>query len=298
MNQLTPQQAQKALQLRQEGYSLRDIAAELDVNKSKIEKLLVEQNAIAVARTMIGQQLGIDQPAAGARPVPIETSQLQRELESERTRLAAEARRLADWEQQLLRQSTSFRASSSEHSRELNELAQQTAILAQERSEFDRRQTEQQQQLQATPGQEQAYEAFRIRARQDKLVSQYNRMIQDLLDSCDDCRWSGDEVDDYLERAETLKAKIVAFCNAHRIDERRLLMYVGLDYLINDIEEEKDEQTSGFFQSSSVDFDYSPEYQTKLKAYMVETFEQPAPMELTKPNLSVPVNMDDEDEDE
>lgn len=280
---LNDQQTRSIYQLRQEGYSIRDIASELSIPKYMVEKTLMQQPSTSLPAT----------PAPLAQPVPVDAS--QQALIDERNRLNEEAQRLADWQEQLLRQSTPFAITQAQHARELEQLAKQSATLADERADLDRREADLKRLLQSLPGQEEQYEQFRRRARQEKMVNRYNRLIQELLDNCDDIRWTGDEVDDFLELAETIKTKVTQYCDANGIDERRLLIHQGLTFLINEVSEMQDDQTSGFLASSSVDFDFSDEYQTKLKSYMVDRFEQQYPSEVP-PVVSPDKAVSDEDD--
>lgn len=297
MNQLTPQHIEQAMNLRQEGYSIRDIAQELGVPKGQIEKLLVQQSAITIAQTMNRQSPATDQPVTSVQPTMANLTEDQRQVEIERNRLAQKARQLADFEQDLLRQSTTFNISTAQHSEDIERLAKGIAALAQEQAAFDQQQAGQQQLLQSMPGQQHVYEMVRKVIRQDKLVKRYNRLFQELIENCDDCRWSGDEVDDYLEQVEAWKAKFVAYCEANQIDRHELLMFKGINFLIDEIEEEIEDQTTGIFQNSSVTFDYSEEYQAKLKRYMVETFDQMVPTLATDGPIS-PAKLDLDDDDD
>ncbi|MVM39502.1 hypothetical protein GO730_21065 [Spirosoma sp. HMF3257] len=223
--------------------------------------------------------------------------QLQTKLEADRQALNQQAQMLAEQEQQILSRGNPFAVTSREHGRQLEQLAQREQALAQERLSLDDRYAELQRLLQSMPGKEEQYETFRKRARQDKLVNRYNRLLQEVLDNCDDCRWSGDEVDEFLEQAESIKDKVVSFCKAHQIDERRLLIYQGLVFIISEVEEEQEEQTTGLFSGSSVDFDYGPEYQAKIKAFMVQTFDQEVPASSTPVESGVKTEVNDEDDE-
>ena len=302
MRQLTDQQANQALQFRREGYSIRDIAAELGVPKSQIEKLLNQQPRIPVPlANPMAQQAGYPAPSPVSAQEQAQReerlAQMQSGIEADRQALDEKARILADQEQQILSRSNMYAITTREHSRQLEQLAEREKSLSQERLALDDRYAEIQRLLQSMPKQEEQYEVFRKRARQDKLVNRYNRLLQEVLEHCDDCRWSGDEVDEFLEKAESLKDQVMAFCDANQIDERRLLIFQGLAFIINDVQEEQDEQTSGLFSGSSVDFDYSPEHQGKIKAFMVQNFEQDAPAPVSTEDDNAPTPSDDQDDE-
>jgi ABC-type uncharacterized transport system permease subunit len=263
---LTSELIAKAGQLRQEGYTIREIADELNVPASRVERaLLLSNNNTPVSPPMVEQ----------SQSVAVEPN--QQALIDEQLRIDAEKKRLAEWEQSLLARSTPYAFTSNQHAQELDALAKQATAIAESQRLLDDRKAELNQLLRSLPEREEQYEQFRLRARQEKLVNRYNGAIQELLDNCDDIKWSGDDVEDYLEKLEGLKTKTTQFCDANQIDERRLLMFKGLEFLINDVSEEQQEQTSGFFASSSVNFDYSDAYRDKIKAFMVERFDQQEP---------------------
>ncbi len=305
MRQLTEQQANQALQFRREGYSIRDIADELGVPKSQIEKLLNQQPRLSVPLGIIGNPM-VNQ-AASPLPSPVSAqeqtqreerlAQMQSGIEADRQALDEKARILADQEQQILSRSNMYAITTREHSRQLEQLAEREKSLSQERLALEDRYAEIQRLLQSMPRQEEQYEIFRKRARQDKLVNRHNRLLQEVLENCDECRWSGDEVDEFLERAESLKDQVKAFCDANQIDERRLLIFQGLTFMINDVQDMQDEQTSGLFSGSSVDFEHGPEHQGKIKAFMVQNFDQEAPAPVTTEDDDAPTPPDNQDDE-
>lgn len=288
---LTQQQIELAHQLRSEGYTIRDMEREMGISRMYVSEALKRPLAIVPPSHPV---------VYNHTPNP-----QQQTLLDQRTHFNDEAYRIAEWNAQLLRQSTPFGITSPEHIKELQELTRQTAALAADRADLERREAELKAQLQTQPNEREQYEMFRHRSRQDKLVRRYNRLIQELLDNCDDLRWTGDEVDDFLQLAEAVRTSVQQYCDANAIDERRLLIYNGLSFIIDEISEMQDDQTSGFFASSSVDFDFGDEYQAKLKSYMVDRFEQESPRDLMvrkpvfDPNYDAAENDDDEtDEDE
>lgn len=262
---LTSELIARAGQLRQQGYTIREIADELAVPASRVERALLLSNNTPVPTPPVEQ----------SQPAPVEFN--QQVLIDEQLRIDAEKKRLTEWEQSLLARSTPYAFTSNQHAKELDALAKQATAISESQRLLDDRKAELNQLLRSLPEREEQYEQFRLRARQEKLVNRYNGAVQELLDNCDDIKWSGDDVEDYLDKLESLKTKLTQFCDANQIDERRLLMYKGLEFLIDNISEEQQEQTSGFFASSSVNFDYGPIHRTKVKAFMVERFEQQEP---------------------
>lgn len=298
---LTDEQLGKARQLRQQGFSIRDIADELAVPKSRIEWALNQavRGQLAPHPTLLGESVVQPNPAILQERQQIE--QERQQLDAERQALNQKAQILAQQEQQLLSRTNSYAVTTRQHTQQFQDLAQRQQAFAQERQAFEQRQQEFQRELATMPRQEETYELYRQRAQQEKLVNRYNRLVQELLDNSDDCRWTGDEVDEYLERLQTLKAKVVNFCNANQIDERRLLLFQGIEFLIKDVEEEQEEQTSGLFSSSAVCFDYSDDTQAKISAYIVQNFEQLTPIlspDQSVPSVPAPLDVDDWDEDD
>lgn len=283
---LTPQQVARVHQLRNEGYTIREVADEMGVAKFHVEQAIKQPVTVTPPMPPV--------PATYAYPVPA----AQQELVEQRNHVADEARRITDWQQQLLRQSTPYAITSQTHIQEMEALTKQSAELAELRADLERREAALKDQLQATPDQQTQYEQFRRRAREEKFIKRYNRLIQQLLDHCDDVRWTGDEVDDFLQLAETVKANVQQYCDANAIDERRLLIYTGVSFIIDEVSEMQDDQTSGFFASSSVDFDFSEGYQDKLKALMVERFEQSAPGDGSAVLPATHTNDDDDEFDD
>ena len=281
---LTDELIAKIHHLREEGYSIREIKDELIIPKNMVEKALLQGKPVAL-------------PAVPTTATPVEPN--QQALIDEQLRIDAEKKRLTDWEQSLLARSTPFAFTSTQHAQELDALAKQATAIAQSQRLLDNRKAELNQLLRSLPERGEQYEQFRLRARQEKLVNRYNGAVQELLNNCDDITWSGDDVEDYLEKLESLKAKLTQFCDANQIDERRLLMYKGLEFLIDDVSEEQREQTSGFFASSSVDFDYSDTHREKIKLYMVEAFDQQEPSlpGTVLPTLTTPAVSADDDDD-
>ena len=291
MNNLTPQQATQALNLKKSGYSIRDIAAELGLKKYWIEQFFIQHRTLTDLST---QALPTVAPSAltvatqlPVVPLPVPSSEMlekerqilemKNQIEAEWVAINAKARTLAEQERQLALKSNLVSVATKEHGQKLNELATLQQDLVKERAKWESRNNELNRQLRAMPNEEELYNAFKKRARKEKLVDRHNGLVQELLDNCEDCTWSGEEVDDYLEKLESLKDKIVAFCQENSTDPTGLLIYQGLVFLSNDVEQESDEQNSGLFSGTSVEFDYSPEYQAKIQALLVETFEDIAP---------------------
>jgi predicted transcriptional regulator len=231
MNQQT---INDVLELRVQGYSIRDIAAELGIPKSRVEKCLNE-NRDELDRLILDVA---DEP----QPTP--------ELDS--TMIES-----------------------------LKRLEELHADIVRERSEMAQKKAELEKMLSEMPNKQQVIEEYRKKSREAKLVNRTNRLINEVLDNCDDCSWSGDDIDDFQERAESLKDRVKSFCDANDIDETKLLIYQAITFLINDIEEEQSHQTSGFFgmlTGPSITITYSEKHKDKIKSYLITDFHQQSPI--------------------
>ena len=290
MNDVNQHQADAVQKLRAEGYSIRDIAAELTLRKSQVEKTLNDQRSLAGPRPTA--TLADPPPTTTAQPLPAplpmadhdltereqRLTAMQTQLEAHRQQLNVRAATLAEQERQLTSQSNRFAMTLDEHNRKLAELAGRERALAQEKAQLERQYDELEQVLRSLPDEEEQYQAFRIRDRQEKLVSRYNWLVQELLDNSDDCVWSGIEVDDYLERAESLKDKVAVFAEQNGIEPETLLIYWGLTALIHNVEVRAAEQTSGLFSGTSVTVDFDTDGHATIQTWLVSAFGDAAPV--------------------
>ena len=185
--------------------------------------------------------------------------------------LDGKAQTLAQQEYQLHQQSTGL-LTRAEQQRLIAQLDQQQQAISAERQQLEGLRESIQEQQRALPQQQETFETYRIRHDQQKLVQRYLDLLNELIDNSSDVRWSAEEVDDYLDRAETLLYKVRHCCKANRIDERRLLLYRGLLRLLDQVEAAQNEQTSGLFASSSVTFDYDVDERAALNAYRISGF--------------------------
>lgn len=145
---------------------------------------------------------------------------------------------------------------------------------------------------QVTHNQTETYEGFRHRSFREKVVSRFSFLLDDLLDNSEECRWSGPEVDDYLERCDSLAEKLTKYCDSHRIDERRLVMYQGLADIVRTVAAMQHEQTKGLFATSSVVIDFGPKTRQRFESYRVSEFLTEAPA-----TGEAGLDLDDDDDD-
>ena len=252
LNRTTPeQQLEQAYSLRQQGYSIRDIAAELDIPKSTVDSGLrnyqppvsVFDDAEPLAPMQASKRAVISSPATGESLGLVEA------------RLSHE-RKMTE---------LSFRQEEIKLQRkglELRELeaANEREMLVIKKSQLD---------LAASAEEE------RVEGRKRQFVGKFNRLLNELLDNCgEDDTWSEEEVADYLERAEALGEKILQFCDYHHIDDESLIIVANLDTLIAYVEKAKDEK-SGMF-SSDVCFEADKEQKRKIESWVVSDFDEEA----------------------
>lgn len=150
--------------------------------------------------------------------------------------------------------------------REKAELAQERERVAAERQELTNK-------MGQLPQHEEQYESFKTRTHRAKMTARFNYLLNELIEDCQKSTWSGAEVDDYLERASSLREKVKKFCDGNRIDERRLLIFQGLGHVIEKITAMQKNQTSGLFSGRSVRFDFKPETKAAVEAFRITDFE-------------------------
>lgn len=244
------------LDLRVQGYSIRDIAAELGIKKSQVERMLNEHRY-----TLTKMQGNVSDEPDGNR-------------------------------------STVTDEQTAETIRQLEEIHQQ---IVREKAVLESRNKEMERLLALTPNKQQVIEEFRRKTREEKLVARSNRLLNEVLENCDNCSWSDDEIDDFLERCENLKDRLKAFCDANDIDERKLLVYQAIDFIISSIEDDKAQSRSGIFSvfSSGVTLDYSEDFKQKIRSFLASDFAQTMPSAVTvtgSPRQSTDSDWTDDDE--
>ena len=155
----------------------------------------------------------------------------------------------------------------------LQRMQQEKQNLAAERERIAAERDELDQKMAQLPGHEEQFETFRQRAHKDKLVARSNFLMNEVLENSDKATWSGIEVDDYLERLSALKEKVRKFCDANRLDERRLLVFKGLTFVIDLVGKMQRQQTSGLFSGKSVVFHFKPETRATIEGFVTANFE-------------------------
>ena len=264
---MNEQQLAQAYSLRQQGYSIRDIAAELDIPKSSVDtglrnyqpsvSALDDTEPAALKRTVIGspatgEGLGLVEARLSHERKMTELSFRQEEIKLQRKGLEL---------------------------REL-EAANEREMLAIKKSQLD---------MVASAEDE------RVEGRKRQFVGKFNRLLKELLDNCgEDDTWSEEEVTDYLERVEALGEKIRQFCDYHHLDDESLVVMTNLDALVTYVENAKDEK-SGMF-SSDVCFDADKAQKRTIESWVVSDFDEEADKDNEDSNDEQEEDADDEDE--
>ncbi|MBO0935087.1 helix-turn-helix domain-containing protein [Fibrella sp. HMF5335] len=129
-------------------------------------------------------------------------------------------------------------------------------------------------------------ETDRIDNRKQWFVDKVNRLIKELIKNAGRTTWDEGEVDDYILRVDTLKEKLLKFCEKHAIDEEGLQLWAVLTELVNFMTAHMKENRP--WLGSEVTFNLSKEAIRSWKDNMVDEFDQEA----------YEADEDEEDEDE
>ena len=253
--------------MRQQGYSIRDIAAELGIPKSTVDNGLRNYQP-SVAGLDDEEPTMIKRAATGSLATGESLGLVEARLSHERKMTELSFRQE---EIKLQRKGLELR--------EL-EAANERDMLVIKKSQLD---------LAASAENE------RIEGRKRQFVGKFNRLVKELLDNCgEDDTWSEEEVTDYLERAEALGEKILQFCDYHHFDDESLVIVINLDALVAYVENAKDEK-SGMF-TSDVCFDADKEQKREIESWIVSDFDEEADEEDEDSDDEQEEDADDEDE--
>ncbi|MCC5612381.1 hypothetical protein LC612_38135 [Nostoc sp. CHAB 5834] len=258
---MTNEQIEEAHQLREQGYSIRDIEKKIvpKVSRSTLDRMF-HADAPIISETPA--------PAFGKRPVTAETVELGK-LDLTLTH----ERKMAELEIRKEEQALQRRQMELDSERVKNE----QRLLNIREQQFDREQQENED---------------RVRNQKELLTGKFNRVIRELLKNCQDATWSEEEVDDYLERAKALKTKVGRFCEKHVVDEDGLAIWHNMADLTKLIEQTKEDNTSFF--GSNVSFDFEKKQIQQIKSWLTEEFDAL----YTKPTKESTANIDEDQDDE
>lgn len=270
---MTKKQIEKAQTLEGEGYSQREIAGLLGVPLSTVNRSLKAERE---GSSLAGEDEEDDKDQSVNAPVskkPVTTSadvqMLEIKLRHEKEMAELELKR------------------------EQIKLDSQTVQARQQEADNH---SEQLKQFEAERMAEEAKEGQRIEDRQTLLVSKFNRLLRELLHNCKEATWEADDVNDFNERIEVLKKKLVKFCAAQNIDEEELALYHNINALLDFWGEIKEECT-GFF-SDDVELDLDKEKIAEIRSWLIDEFHEAHPGDEEEQEYESDNYEDDEEEDD
>ena len=262
MKEMNEQELKMAYTLRQQGYSIRDIATELNIPKTTVDNGLrnyrpsesEDDEGTSKLNRGIGSSVGESSGLHEAR-LNHERRMAEYELRQEEIKLQRRELELREMEAETQRE-----------------------MLALKEKQMD---------------QAASNEKERVEDRKLRYTRKFNRLVRELLDNCgDDDTWTGEEIDDYLERAELLSKKIKQFCDYHLLEDESMAIVANLNSLITYVEKSKEEK-SGIF-SSDVCFEADKKQKRKIKSWTITNFED----EMVDEDNADEDNADEDNEDE
>lgn len=238
MSTKTNEVTEQIFELREAGYSIREIAAEVNVPKSTVERILkTESIPSAVA------QINLGQPQPGTSH---DVSIIKLQLEHQREMLKLEMSRD---EMQLRKKEIELRT---------QEVAAQKAQIDASMKHSDRMQEEKLNQLEG---------------RKQVLVSKFNRLLMEFVDNCQDATWDKEEVEDFIERGDALGDKIDSLCRKLNIDDESLAIWNHFEILMDYVEGQLEEQSKGLFGGGTIEFSLSDRERTKVRNLAITDFD-------------------------
>lgn len=223
MSSLTTDVIEQIMELREAGYSIREVAREVGVPKSTVERAMKSDSPAAMSN---------------ATPVPFAVNNPPMGESANRT------------DQVRLRE------------REID-LREKEIELEKARIESQTKMTER---LEGA-------KAERLEARKQVLTDKFNRLIREFIDNCQDSTWEQDEVEDFIERADTLLGKVTALCESVPMDEESLAIWNHLDILIGFMGELLEGQGKGIFGKSAIELNLSHQEKNRFAEFAILDFE-------------------------
>ncbi len=213
---MTENQKSKIHDLRREGYSVREIAAELSLPKSTVGFVVKDYDA----ENLAGDEPEDEQPAKRGGHTDAELGRLTAQLEHEREMRKHDLR---EQELDLERQQMKLKTVQAENERQRLEQVKKDSTNLDELAERD---------------------FARQFSREQKLFDHYEKLVAELMDNCQDTEWTVAELDEVADRADALREKIEAHCEKYDVDVDELAIYVNLSELKDYVEKLKKKQTS------------------------------------------------------
>lgn len=235
MSNLKDEQTDQILELRESGYSIREIASEVGVPKSTVERALKSEGPATVsprASLSVSNQSEEVQKIIANNRHEIEKTKLQIERENNELKKKELEARILEANNQKARIEASQKAF---------ELAEN------ERME-------------------------KIEGRKRVLIDKFNRLLKEFTDNCQDSTWDASDVEDFIDRGDILLEKVTAFCGKIHVDEESLAIWNHLEILVDFIEEVLETKKS-IFGKAELEFDLSKAERKRFEAYRVDDFD-------------------------
>ena len=235
MSNLTDGQTEQILELRESGYSIREIASEVGVPKSTVERALKSEGPATVsprASLSVSNQSEEVQKIAENNKHEREMTKLQIERENNELKLKELEARTLEASVQKARIETSQKAL--------------------EQAENERME--------------------KIEGRKRVLVDKFNRLLKEFTDNCQDSTWDTSDVEDFIDRGDILLEKVTALCGKIHADEESLVIWNHLEILLDYMDEVLEGKKS-LFGKAEIEFDLSKVERRRFEAYRVDDFD-------------------------
>ena len=235
MSNLTDGQTEQILELRESGYSIREIASEVGVPKSTVERALKSEG-----------------PATVSPRASLSVSNQSEEVQ----KIIANNRHEIDKTKLLIERENNDLKKKELEARTLEASVQKARIEATQKA------------LQQAENERME----KIEGRKRVLVDKFNRLLKEFTDNCQDSTWDQGDVEDFIDRGETLLEKVTALCGKIHVDEESLVIWNHLEILLDYMDEVLEGKKS-VFGKAEIEFDLSKAERKRFKAYRVDDFD-------------------------
>ena len=235
MSNLTEEQTEQILELRESGYSIREIASEVGVPKSTVERALKSEG-----------------PATVSPRASLSVSNQSEEVQ----KIIANNRHEIDKTKLLIERENNDLKKKELEARTLEASVQKARIEATQKA------------LQQAENERME----KIEGRKRVLVDKFNRLLKEFTDNCQDSTWDQGDVEDFIDRGETLLEKVTALCGKIHVDEESLVIWNHLEILLDYMDEVLEGKKS-VFGKAEIEFDLSKAERKRFKAYRVDDFD-------------------------
>ncbi|MDQ3534035.1 MAG: helix-turn-helix domain-containing protein [Bacteroidota bacterium] len=241
-------QIKKSFELREQGYSIREIANEIGVSKSTVDRWLKTENEVGTDGTASGTLKGHEDypPEQHISKPPKNDSEVKSAPELEKNNIMLELKRL---ELQHVREMEILRQKDRELS--LMELQQrnQNFEIELKRQELNHKNQERFDELQK--------EMKRIANKKSELLKKFKNLIKEYKDHGRSNFWSIERVKKYVKTLETLKEDIEILSNEIAMEYKDLSSWYYLDFYVDHINELLLENENSFWGGNYLKLDLS-----------------------------------------